>query len=310
MLIYRGQWKRHRMTYDVVIIGGGPAGLAGAVVLGRALRSVLVVDGGDPRNAGVAEVHNYLTREAMGVGDFLAAGRSDAERYGVECRAGRVVSVSEAAPRFRVELADGQVVEARRLLVTTGLSDVLPDIPGIAERWGSKVVHCAHCHGYEARGSAVGVLGDPLPVVMTTLLWRQWTDDVVLFLNGTVLDSTQRQQLDTRGVRVVAGRVRAVSDEGVHLVDGTVIFRDLMVVQTRVRARASFLDPLGLKPVDLPMGIGTYLPVEDPTGRTSVPGLWVAGNASDPRAQLLSSAAAGLRAGEAIAMDLVMADLA
>lgn len=299
------------MTYDVVIIGGGPAGLAAAVVLGRALRSVLVVDADDPRNARASQIHNYLTREAVPPKAFLAAGVADAERYGVMFRAGTVTSVSGAVPQFRVDLADGSMVEARRILVCTGLSDVLPDIPGLAEHWGQTVLHCAHCHGFEARNAAIGVLGDPLPVVMTTLLWRQWTDDLVLFLNDTVeLDAGQRRQLDARGIRVVPGKVQAFNGAGVTLADGTVVPRDYLVVHTRVRARVDFLEPLGIKPVDLPMGLGTYLPAADPIGRTSVPGVWVAGNVSDARAQLLSSAASGLTAGEALTMDLVMADLA
>jgi thioredoxin reductase len=297
------------MTYDAVIVGGGPAGLAGAVVLGRAQRSVIVVDSGEPRNACAAEVHNFLTREGITPNDFLAAGRADAEGYGVEFRTGTVRGITGAAPAFRIELAGGDTVEARRILVATGLSDVLPDIPGLAEHWGKTVHHCAHCHGHEARGSAIGILGDELAPVMNALLWRQWSEDIVLFLNdAAVLDPAQRQQLDTRGVRVVAGRVESFTGEGVRLADGTVVPRDCLAVHTRVEVRADFLGPLGLKSADLPMGLGTYLPVEDPTGRTSVPGVWVAGNASDVRAQLTSSAAAGVTAGEAITMDLIMAD--
>ena len=299
------------MTYDVVVVGGGPAGLAAAVVLGRALRSVLVVDAGEPRNVHAAQVHNYLTRESVPPTALLAAGRADAERYGVAFRSGTVTSVCGAVPRFQVELADGSVVEARRILVCTGLADVLPDIPGVAERWGRTVLHCAHCHGFEAKDAAIGVLGDPLNIAMTALLWRQWTDDVILFLNDAVeLNDEQRGQLDARGIRVVPGRVRSFGDAGVELADGTIVPRDYLVVHSRVRARADFLELLGLKPAELPFGLGTYLPAADPTGRTSVPGVWVAGNVSDVRAQLLSSAAAGLTAGEAIAMDLVMADLA
>jgi thioredoxin reductase len=270
---------------------------------------VIVIDSNEPRNACAAEVHNFLTREGMAPSDFLAAGRADAERYGVEFRVGTVASITGAAPAFLVELANGDTIEARRILVATGLSDVLPDIPGLAERWGKTVHHCAHCHGHEARGSAVGILGDALALVMTTLLWRSWTEDVVLFLNDAVeLDPTQRQQLDARGVRVVAGRVESFTDEGVRLADGTVVPRDCLALHTRVEARANFLGPLGLKPGDLPMGLGTYLPVEDPTGRTAVPGVWVAGNASDARAQLASAAAAGSTVGEALTMNLVMAD--
>jgi len=135
---------------------------------------------------------------------------------------------------------------------------------------------------------------------MNSLLWRQWTEDLTLFLNDAVeLEPAQQQQLEARGITVVPGRVVSFTDDGVRLADGTVVPRDYLALHTRVETRADFLEPLGIKPVDLPMGLGTYLPVEDPTGRTSVPGVWVAGNASDARAQLLSSAAAGVTAGEA-----------
>lgn len=299
------------MTYDVIVIGGGPAGLAGAVVLGRALRSVLVIDANEPRNANATGVHNFLTREGLTPKEFLAAGRAEAEGYGVAFRAGKVTGVTGAGPEFRVDLADGDTLQARRVLVATGLADVLPDIPGLAQRWGRTVLHCGHCHGYEARGSAIGVLGDHLAPVMNAMLWRQWTDDLVLFLNDAVdLDAAQQKQLDDRGVRVAAGRVEALIDDGVRLADGTVVHRDYLTLHTRVEARVDFLEPLGLKPVDLPMGLGNYLPVEDPTGRTSVPGIWVAGNVGDVRAQLTSAAASGLTAGEALTMNLIMADLA
>ncbi|MFZ3561270.1 NAD(P)/FAD-dependent oxidoreductase [Streptomyces sp. BH055] len=299
------------MTYDVVVVGGGPAGLAGAVVLGRALCSVLVVDAGEPRNARAARVHNVLTRDGVGPSELLAAGRADAKQYGVEFRSGTVSRITGALPEFHVELADGTAVQARRVLVATGLADVLPEISGLAERWGESVHHCAHCHGYEVRGRAVGLLGDSLAVVMNTLLWRQWSEDLVLFLNDSVhLDAAQHQQLDARGVRVMGGRVRAFSEEGVELADGTVVPRDCLALHTRVEARADFLAPLGLLPAELPMGLGTHLPVGDPTGRTGVPGVFVAGNACDAWAQVASSAAAGVTAGEALTMDLVMAESA
>ncbi|MFJ6666556.1 NAD(P)/FAD-dependent oxidoreductase [Streptomyces sp. NPDC091383] len=299
----------YEVVYDVVVVGGGPAGLAGAVVLGRALRSVLVVDANEPRNARAAQVHNVLTRDGVSPRELLAAARADAERYGVRFRSGTVRRVTGAVPDFRVELADGGFARARRVLVATGLADVLPEIPGLAERWGRSVLHCAHCHGHEVRGRAVGLLGDSLAVVMNTLLWRQWTEDVVLFLNDAVdLDAGQRARLDARGVRVVGGRVSAFTGEGVELADGTVVAREVLALHTRVEARAGFLAPLGLLPAELPMGLGTHLPVEDPTGRTRVPGVFVAGNACDAWAQVASSAAAGVTAGEALTMDLVMAE--
>src|SRR3954470_17042604 len=147
--------------YDVVVIGGGAAGLSAGVALSRARRSVLVVDAGKPRNAPAHGVHNYLGREGSAPADLLADGRAAVAGYGGEVVAGSVVA-AERIPgeeiRFRVVLGDGEVV-ARRLLVATGLVDELPDLPGVRELWGTDVLHCPYCHGWEVRDQAIGILG-------------------------------------------------------------------------------------------------------------------------------------------------------
>ncbi|WP_127504104.1 NAD(P)/FAD-dependent oxidoreductase [Actinoplanes solisilvae] len=271
------------MNYDVMVIGGGPAGLSGAVALGRALRSVLVIDSGEGRNAPAEGIHNFLTRDGMSPSEFRAAGRAEVERYGGRVIEGEVVS---AVPGFEVTLASGEVHRGRRLLVTTGLADRLPDVPGLAERWGRTVLHCPYCHGYEVRGTAIGVLGDlgDPAAADKVRLWSQWSPDVRLL------------PLD---------QVAAVEADGVRMTDGTLVARDYLVVTTRVEARAAFLGTLGLKAVEHPMGIGTHVPAIDPTGRTEVPGVWVAGNVADPMAQVITSAAAGTMAGAMINFDLL-----
>ncbi|XVU27148.1 NAD(P)/FAD-dependent oxidoreductase [Actinoplanes sp. CA-054009] len=267
------------MTYDVIVIGGGPAGLSGAVALGRALRSVLVIDSGAPRNAPADGIHNFITRDGMTPAEFHAAGRAEVLKYGGEVIEGSVTSVR---PGFEVHLADGATFRARRLLITTGLVDRLPDVPGLAERWGSTVLHCPYCHGYEVRGKAIGVFGYAEKV----RLWKQWSPDVI---------------------PLAVDDVAAVEDGGVRLKDGRFVERDYLVVTTRMEARGGFLDDIGLKPVEHPMGIGTYLPAIDPSGRTEIPGVWVAGNVADPMAQVITSAAAGLTAGAMINFDLLPA---
>ncbi|GAA0476910.1 oxidoreductase [Paractinoplanes deccanensis] len=270
------------MTYDVIVIGGGPAGLSGAVALGRALRSVLVIDSGAPRNAKADGIHNFLTRDGMTPAEFHAAGRAEVKKYGGELVDGEVVAVRRAGSTFHVRLADGSAHEARRLLVTAGLVDVLPDIPGLAERWGETVLHCPYCHGYEVRGRAIGVLGDAEKV----RLWSQWSKDVV---------------------QLAVDDVAAVENGGVRLKDGSFVARDYLVVTTRMEARGGFLEEIGLRPVEHPMGIGSYIPAVDPSGRTEVPGVWVAGNIADPMAQVITSAGAGLTAGAMINFDLINA---
>src|SRR5688500_791168 len=146
------------MTYDVIVIGGGPAGLSGAVALGRALRTVLVIDAGEPRNAPADGIHNFLTRDGIPPAEFAALGRAEVRRLGGEIRDDRVVSVRRSEEGFEVTPAGGDPVSARRLLVTTGLTDRLPEIPGLRERWGHTVLHCPYCHGYEVRGTRIGII--------------------------------------------------------------------------------------------------------------------------------------------------------
>ncbi|HEY0002868.1 MAG TPA: NAD(P)/FAD-dependent oxidoreductase [Actinoplanes sp.] len=276
------------MTYDVIVIGGGPAGLSGAVALGRALRSVLVIDSGAPRNAPAEGIHNFLTRDGMSPAEFRAAGQAEAERYGATFDDGEVASAERVDDHFLVTLADGDTRRGRRLLVTSGLVDELPDVPGLAERWGRTVLHCPYCHGYEVRGKAIGVLGVSPRSAEQVRLWRQWSPDVLL---------------------LPADEIDRVTDDGVRMTDGRLVARDYLVTATRMVARAAFLGTLGLHPAEHPSGFGTYLPAVDPSGRTAVPGVWVAGNVADPAAQVITSAAAGLLAGAMINVDLLPPEL-
>ena len=134
--------------YDVVIVGGGAAGLSAALVLGRARRRVAVIDAGAPRNAPAAHMQGFLSRDGMPPAELLAAGRAEVTGYGVEIIEDMVVGIE---PGFTVRLANGDTLTARRVLVTTGVSDELPDIPGVQERWGRDLLHCPYCHGWEVR---------------------------------------------------------------------------------------------------------------------------------------------------------------
>jgi thioredoxin reductase len=297
-------------AYDVVVIGGGAAGLNGALQLARSRRSVLVVDAGQQRNRPAQAVHGLLGHDGVPPAQLLARGRDEVRGYG-----GQVVTNEVAAVRgdldsgFTVIMADGRAVRARRLLVTSGLVDELPDIPGLRERWGRDVVHCPYCHGWEVRDQAIGVLASGPRSVHQALLFRQLSDDVIYFRRGTVLDDAEAAQLAARGIRVVDGEVSAlaIADDrltGVRLADGSVIPRQAVAVGARMTARAGFLADLGLKPSEHPSGMGSHIPA-DPAGRTEVPGVWAAGNVTDLSAQVGASAAAGALAGAVINADLV-----
>jgi len=305
-------------SYDVVVVGGGAAGLSGALALARARRSVLVVDSGAPRNAPAGGVHNYLGREGTPPGELVAAGRAEVASYGGEVVTGSVTVARPEGGGFRVELDDGTSVGARRLLVTTGLVDELSDVPGLALRWGRDVLHCPYCHGWEVREQSIGVLSTGPMAAHQALLFRQWSSDVTLFLHtGPELTDEQSEQLAARDIAVVDGEVTGlqVTDDrltGLQLAGGQVIGCRAVVVAPRVAARAEVLTGLGLGTTDLEIDgyvFGSHV-AADATGATSIPGVWVAGNVTDPLAQVISSAAAGLNAAAAINGDLVAEDTA
>ncbi|WP_216911755.1 NAD(P)/FAD-dependent oxidoreductase [Nocardia noduli] len=296
-------------SYDVVIVGGGAAGLNGALMLGRSRRSVVVIDAGRPRNAPAEGVHGLLALDGIAPSELLERGRTEVRGYGGHIVDGDVVAVELGEEGFTVTLADGRAVRGRRVLVATGLVDEIPDIPGLRQRWGRDVVHCPYCHGWEVRDQAIGVLGTGPMSVHQALLFRQLSADVVYFADIAPPTAEQAAQLDARGIRVVDGDVASVeiADDrlvGVRLTDGTLVARDAVAVASRMVARAGFLAPLGLVPVAHPSGMGEHIPT-DPTGRTEAPGVWVAGNVTDLSAQVGAAAAAGAMAGAQINFDLV-----
>ena len=215
---------------------------------------------------------------------------------------------------FRVEMSD-RTVRARRLLVATGSWDELPDVPGLAEHWGRDVVHCPYCHGWEVRDRRIGVLATSANAVHQTLMFRQLSDHVsVIAPNGLIATPEEREQLEALGVPVITAQVLGVESDGsgltgVRLADGLVAL-DALAVQTVCRARADLLAPLGLQAQEIWMGeslFGTQIEA-DPTGATSVPGVWVAGNVASVQAQVITSAGAGLMAGARINADLIAED--
>ncbi|MEU0929073.1 NAD(P)/FAD-dependent oxidoreductase [Streptomyces malaysiensis] len=327
-------------TVDAVVIGGGAAGLNGALMLARSRRSVVVIDSGTPRNAPAEGVHGLLGLDGTPPAELYERGREEVRRYGGVIVSGEVACAEPAAPsalpassassassapsteatppaegdpRFTVTLADGRTLTARRLLVATGLRDVLPDIPGLAEHWGHGVVHCPYCHGWEVRDEPIGVLAVGPASVHHALLFRQLTDDLVYFTRGTELDEDTRTRFAARDIRVVDTPVEEVvrADDGgiagVRLADGQVVARSVLAVATLMRARTEGLEGLGLPIEDLPDGMGRRF-AAGMAGATEVPGVWVAGNATDPTAQVGAAAAAGALAGAHINALLAIAD--
>jgi thioredoxin reductase/SAM-dependent methyltransferase len=306
-------------TYDVVVIGGGVAGLSGAMALGRSRRKVLVIDGGEPRNAAATHAHNYLGREGVPPLELLEDGRAEVAAYDVEVVDDRVVGLSGGIDRFLVTTEGGRRYEARRVLVTGGVVDELPDVPGLAERWGIDVLHCPYCHGWEVRDQAIAVLATTPLAGHQALLFRQLSDDVVVVVHDRVeLPDDEVEKLGAIGVRFAHGTPQGVVTDGgalvgLRLADGSVLERDAIVVASRPHVRGDFLGPIGIepKPVEVNgVALGSVIDVEPTTGATAVPGVFAAGNATDIAMILLASAAHGTRVGAWINAELANADAA
>ncbi|MDQ4137580.1 MAG: NAD(P)/FAD-dependent oxidoreductase, partial [Actinomycetota bacterium] len=268
-------------------------------------RTVAVVDAGAPRNGPAAEMHGFLSRDGMPPAELLAAGRAEVAGYG-----GTFVSDSVTAiePGFRARLANGGELRARRILVATGLRDEVPDIPGVHERWGRDVLHCPYCHGYEVRDQPLAVLGGSREAVQHAVLIRQWSADILLFPHTDTLDSDQRELLAARGVQVIDGGVARLTVDhdrlhGVELTDGTLVPRSAVFVRPRFVPNSGLLTALGCEADE------NGWVISDAAGRTTVSGVRVAGNAADPRAQVITAAGQGSAAAIAINAELVDEDV-
>ncbi|MEE2059554.1 NAD(P)/FAD-dependent oxidoreductase [Rhodococcus artemisiae] len=299
--------------YDVAVIGGGAAGLSAATALARSRRSVLVVDAGEPRNGPAEGAHNVLGQDGVPPLDLLAAGRKEAIGYGAEVRADTAVAARREGDAFEVDLEEGGTVRVRRLVLASGLVDELPDLPGVKEMWGRKVLHCPYCHGWEVRDQRVGVIGVSPMSVHQALLFRQLTADVTLFTHTMPeLDADAAEQLAARQIRVVDARVEGIRDEGEKgvtvVLDGTPeVEQDAVVVAPRFHARADLYVQLGGTVTDHPFG--EFID-SDPMGKTEIPGVWAAGNASDLSAMVMVASGAGVMAGAAVNADLIAEDVA
>ncbi|WP_080047221.1 NAD(P)/FAD-dependent oxidoreductase [[Actinomadura] parvosata] len=322
------------LSFDVVIVGAGAAGLNAALLLGRARRKVAVIDAGEPRNAPAAHMHGFLSRDGLPPAELLELGRAEITRYGVQLIEGRVENIShesvdggvgpepategvshaattaaeDGGPAFTVRLAGGQVLGARRVLVATGLRDELPDLPGVRERWGKDVLHCPYCHGYEVRDQPLAVLGTHPGAVHQALLLRQWSDDVLFVRHTLDLTPEDRDRLECHGLRVIDGTIDRLAVEdgrlrGIELTDGRALPRAAAFLFPRMVPQDELLTGLGCIKDD-----GGWV-VTDRTGRTSVPGVWAAGNVIDPRAQVITAAGMGSAAAFAINGDLTDEDV-
>ncbi|MFD2840449.1 NAD(P)/FAD-dependent oxidoreductase [Populibacterium corticicola] len=307
--------KKTASFWDTVIVGGGAAGLSAALLLGRARRRVLVIDSGSPRNRFAAHMHGVLGNEGTRPEVFVENGREEAASYGVQFRNGLVDSVDETERGLRIILTDRTVHEARSLIVATGITDRLPDIPGLAERWGTSILHCPYCHGWEVRDQRLGVLATSPASLHQAQLVRQWSEHITLFSAALGdLDAATVARLRSRDVEIVTSPVVEVLGNGdqvtgVRTQDGQEFPLEAVFTAGTPVPHDNFLKSLNLTRAEMPFGLGSFIEV-DPTGKTSHPRVWAIGNVVNPMASVPMAVGAGAFTGGAVNGALVDEDFA
>ncbi len=293
---------------DVLVIGGGTAGLSAALVLGRSRRRTVVVQEGAPRNAPSPAAHSVFTRDGTSPAELLRIARAQLVPYtSVELCEGRVVSLRGAAEGFVAGLADGTRVRARRMLLAVGVRDELPAIEGLAELWGRGVLHCPYCHGWEVRDAPLAVYASGAPAMDFVPLLLQWSRDLLLCTGGPAgLAPMERETLARHGVRIIETPIQRL--EGVGALD-RIVFTDGHVESRR----ALFLRPPQSLASDLPQQLGCELTEAGhikvgPDQQTTVPGVYAAGDATTPMQQIVAAAASGAAAAAMINRALVSED--
>ncbi len=311
---------RHDLQYDVVVVGGGSAGLSAALVLGRSRRRTLVVDSGEPRNAPSSGVHGFFSRDGIPPQELLEIGREQLEAYpSVEVRSARVTGTSGENGDFEVILDDGALVRARKLLLATGVVDELPEKPGFEELWGRGVYHCPYCHGWEVRDRALAVLNSGEGAAQRAAFIRNWSRDLVLLTDGPAnLNEEGLRTLRALDIPVREERISYLEgDPGgavgglrrIHFEDGSSLEREGLFYVPPQRQGTELAKMLGCEIVALgqaPAGVKS-----DPTTReTTVAGVYVAGDAGNAVQSALLAAASGANAAFFVNHSLVAEEVA
>ena len=291
-------------NYDVIIIGGGAAGLNAALVLGRCRRSVLVFDSNQRRNAVSHALHGFLSRDGMPPQELLRIGREQLLPYGVEIIDTEISNAQQRDALFEVITAQGQVFKSRKLLLATGIIDTLPELTGFHELYGVSAFHCPYCDGWESRDKRIVAYAKGKQIADYALTLRPYSADLILCTNGPCdLNADERARLVRNGIPLVEKQVDRLEGTNGQLTrivfaDGEAIERDVLFFHLGQKQRSQLAAQLGCKVSD-EGGVQA-----DPDCTTKIPGLFIAGDATRDVQQLIVAAAEGVKAAFAVNIEL------
>lgn len=296
------------MRHDAIIIGGSFAGLSAATYLARGRRTVRVIDAGKPRNRFAEHSHGFLAQDGSNPLSMLETAKAQVEAYPtVTFTRGKAVSGGGEIDNFRIELDSGEIVEGRRLILAFGISDELPDIPGLAERWGNTVIHCPYCHGYEFSDRQLGVLNLSPMSVHRAMLISEWGPTTFFIDKGMEPDAEALAELQRRGVKIERSPVRSLCGQGtelsqVELEDGRLVPVDALYIGPRNRLNSEIAGIFGCAMDELPLGRTIRT---DGLKTTTVLGIFAAGDITRGAHSVAWSVADGVTAGTAAHRSLV-----
>lgn len=305
-----GEMREAEETFDVIVVGGSFAGLAAATQLARARRKVLVIDGREPRHRFARHSHGFLTQDGKTPDEILGAGRSQLAAYPTASSLRGLVTEARRREdgRFEVRTAGECRYVAQRLVLATGVRDILPEIEGLSELWGTGVFHCPYCHGYEVRDRPLAVLGNAEGAFHQAMLLREWSDDILVFTNGGgTFEETQRAVFAGKGIRIEEAPVARLIAEGeelaaVELQDGRRITRGGMLIAPRSVPSTDIAERLGCEIAEIPTGRMVKV---DEMKETTVKGIFAAGDFTRPFSNVTFAVADGVLAGVSAHRSLV-----
>lgn len=296
------------MRHDAIIVGGSFAGLSAAMYIARARRSVCIIDTGTPRNRFAAHSHGFFAQDGSEPGTMLATARSQVAAYPTATFIeGEAISAARERDGFSVKLAAGEIIESARLVLAFGISDELPAIPGLAERWGRPVLHCPYCHGFEFSGQRLGVLNVSPMSIHQAMLIAEW-GPTTLYLNGAAdPDDASLAKLRTRGVTIEPALVKALHGEGaelstIELSDGRMSGVNALFLGPRTRLNSEIARQLGCEMDEAPFG---RIIRTDAAKMTTVPGVYAAGDITRGAHNVTWASADGVTAGMAVHRSLI-----
>lgn len=295
-----------------MIVGGGSAGLSAALILGRSLRNVLVCDNGEPRNLPSHSMHSFLSRDGTDPSDLLRIARDQLKPYDtVKIRNIEVKQINRNDKGFfDIEFADSTRVTSRKILLSTGIVDELPNIQGFSELWGKAVLHCPYCHGWEVRDKPLAIYGKDQDGLSLALLVYNWSNNLVLCSNGPAnLEGKDRKILDSKHIEIYEQNIDRLEYSSVDklerivFVDGSSLKREALFIRPTQRQRSSLSAQLGCT-----MTESGKIKIDE-TGKTTVSGVYAAGDAVRTRQQVIMAASDGVNAAITINQDMVDEDI-